>query len=392
MAIHRIKKNSSSALLKTPGKHPDGGGLYLQVGSIGSASWVYQFSLKKKVRGMSIGPAATFTLAEARAAHLEARRLRDRGIDPIEERGGARAIHGPARVAGETFGEVALQYIAQRSVAWRWRDGLEGREAGEWKRRLIDNAALAKLAIPAVTDKAITEALKDVPDVSAKRARVRIASVLKWLKDGKPRVERRPEAEKNHLAAMSWTAVPDFMRVLRDNSSVASKPLMFTILTAARTGETLGAIWGEIDGNVWTIPGSRMKAGREHTVPLSPQALAVLPNRGDAPDGARIFPLDGSSMSRLMRDIPESSGATVHGFRSSFTDWAAEQPGNMYPRELREIAIAHAVGDKVEQAYRRTKLIAKRREMMEAWAKFATKPGARDIVDIEAWKASRAGQ
>ena len=107
MAIHRIKTNVLPALLKTPGKHPDGGGLYLQVCSVRSASWVYQYSLKKKVRWMSIGPAATFTLAEARAAHHEARRLRDRGIDPIEARGGARAIHGPARVAGETFGEAA---------------------------------------------------------------------------------------------------------------------------------------------------------------------------------------------------------------------------------------------------------------------------------------------
>ncbi len=383
MAIHRIRPAALSALLKRPGKHADGGGLYLQVPKSGTgASWVYQYSLRGRVRWMSIGPAVTFSIAEAREARHEARRLRDRGIDPLEARGGARAIHKPAaEAAGETFADCVVGYLADKAPYWR--GGLTGREAKAYRATLL-KSTLAPLPVATITTPQVKEALASMKAATANKVLTRTAAILDWAKVAGKRSgdnpARLPKNERQHivpakpppvhLAAMPWAEVPAFMRELRADCSAAARALVWTILTAGRTGETLHAKWSEIDGDSRIIPAERMKRSKAHEVPLAPEAAALLGGR--KADGAYLFPsVAGGAMAHaamsghMLRLRPKYK---VHGFRSTFTDWAAEHG---YPSELREMALAHSVGDDTEKAYRRTTLVNKRREMMAAWAAFA---------------------
>lgn len=389
MSIHRLKGAALPALVKTPGKHADGAGLYLQVAKSGSgASWVYQFSLKGRVRWMCIGPAATFTLAEAREAHHEARRLRDRGVDPLEAR---RAAAPPA---GKTFGEALAMYIGDPAGK------LAGRAdyAKRWRQSLMNHAAdLLPLALADIDTAQIEAVLKPIwtgaaTSIGAK-VRARIEHILAWaVVKGYRQPGDNParwsghlehvlsgngklQGEAPHHAALPYADLPAFVAKLRavKTSTRAPAVLEFIILTAARTGEALGADWSEIDlaQKLWTVPPARMKAKREHRVPLSDRAIELL---GEPRKSGLIFTTSrGKQLAKmilptLIRKI--ETAATVHGMRSTFRDWAAEMTD--YPGEMVEMALAHAVADKVEAAYRRGDMFAKRIKLMNDWAAFAS--------------------
>jgi integrase len=272
-----------------------------------------------------------------------------------------------------------------------WKGGISGAEADSYRRTLI-RTSLAKIPIASVTTADVLEALKSMPIVTAEKARTRVACVLDWAKamgyrESPENVARRrghmeyllsaiPKAK--HHAALPWPEVPALMCDLQRLDSSAAEALQWTILTAARAGETLGATRSEIksasefarianlsmnlvQGEIWVVPAERMKEGKEHHVPLSQNAVALISGRK-----GKLFPGPERQMLDLLNEL--RPGYTVHGFRSSFADWAAEHD---YPQELREMALAHSVGDSVEQAYRRSTRLNKRREMMSAWSKFA---------------------
>ena len=289
------------------------------------------------------------------------------------------------------FGDAVEEFIVHRARMKAWKGGTSGAEADSYRRTLI-KTSLAKIPIAAMTTADVLEALKSMPIVTAEKTRTRIACVLDWAKAmgyrySPENVARRrghmeyllgatPKAK--HHAALSWADVPTLMRELQMHDLPAARALQWTILTAARAGETLGATRFEIKsasefahiaklptnlvkGEIWAVPAERMKEGKEHHVPLSEGAVALIVGRKD-----KLFPGQERQMLDLLNKL--RPGYTVHGFRSSFADWAAE---NDYPQELREMALAHSVGDSVEQAYRRSTRINKRREMMIAWSKFA---------------------
>ena len=292
-------------------------------------------------------------------------------------------MHKPAAAAaGETFADCVAQYLADKAP--KWRGGLGGREAKAYRSTLL-KSTLAPLPVATITTPQVKEALAGMKAATANKVLTRTAAILDWAKVAGKRTSgdnpaRLPKNERQHivpakpppvhLAAMPWAEVPAFMRELRADGSTATRALMWTILTAARTSETLHARWSEIEGDSWIIPAERMKQGKAHKVPLVLEAAALLGGR--KADGAYLFPsVTGGAMAHMamsghmLRLRPKYK---VHGFRSTFTDWAAEHG---YPSELREMALAHSVGDDTEKAYRRTTLVNKRREMMAAWAAFA---------------------
>jgi len=384
---------------KTPGMYADGGGLYLQV-TTGGASWIYRYMLAGRAREMGLGPLALFGLSEARAKALDARRLRHEGVDPIEAR---RVERSKARLDAAktmTFQQCADAYINSHRAGWsnakhtaQWEATLAtyaGPVIGGLPVQMIDTALVLKVIEPLWTTKPET----------ATRVRGRIEAVLDWAKARGYREGENPARWRSHLdkllparakvrkvehfAALPYTELPSFLVALREQKGVAARPLEFTILTAARTGESIGATWNEINwtDKVWTIPDVRMKGGREHRVPLCDRALTILREMRPFDDaattaghfvfsgGKRGRPLSNMAFLMLLRRMGRID-LTVHGFRSSFRDWAAERTG--FPSEVAEMALAHVVGNKVEAAYRRGDLFDKRRRLMEAWAEFLSK-------------------
>jgi integrase len=385
-----------------PGLYGDGHGLYLQVSVFGTKAWIFRFMLDGVARKMGLGPLHTVSLKEARAEALEARKLVRRGIDPIEAEKAKRRQEKLEAAKAITFKECADRYIEANRAGWK-----NDKHAEQWV-STFNETRRGRLKFPAATD-----AINDLPvsaidtglvlkvlepiwtktPESASRIRGRIEAVLDWAKVRQYREGENPARWRDHLKqalparsrlkrghhdAVAYADMPAFMAALRAKDGVSARALEFTILTAARTGETIGAKWSEIDPdtNIWTIPAARMKAGREHRVPLCDRAieiLAELPREGDFVFvGSRSGkPLSNMAMLELVRGM-RGKGATVHGFRSSFRDWGAEQTA--YPNEMLELALAHAVGDKVESAYRRGDMMEKRRRLMSDWADFCAQP------------------
>lgn len=381
------------------GRHADGGGLHLLVKRSGARSWVYRFMLNGKARDVGIGAAGQggMTLADARDKASALRLKVKAGIDPLEERNReaaeALAAAQAAKVAGTTFRDVADAYIAANEESWRnpkhrqqWRNTLESYAypvIGELPVADVGTAHVLKILEPIWKGKAET----------ASRVRGRIETVLDSAKARGYRDGENPARWRGHLAqilpartrlsrghhrAMPYEDVPAFVQSLRDREAVAALALEFTILTAARSGEAIGASWSEVDLEkaVWTIPADRMKAAKEHRVPLSPRAVEIL--KSLKPLGRKwLFPgtkggkLSGMAMSMLMRRMKVE--ATVHGFRSAFRDWAAECTG--YAHEVAEMALAHTIENKVERAYRRGDLFDKRRRLMDDWATYCATTG-----------------
>lgn len=332
-------------------------------------------------REMGLGPVRDVTLAEARSAAAEARKKLRAGIDPIEER---------RRPAGMTFGQAADAYVDSVQSGWR-----NEKHRWQWRETLTSFCvAIRDVPVEAVETGHVLQVLQPIwrtKSETASRLRGRIEKVLDYARAQGLRTGPNPAMWRGHLSAilpkpeklkrghhpaMPFLEVPAFVARLRGREAMAALALEFTIITAARTGETLGATWSEIDveARVWTIPGRRMKAGREHRVPLGNRAIEILRlcRLGCKSEfvfpGQRIGrPLSNMSMEMLLRRMGENV-VTTHGFRSSFRDWAGERTA--FPREIAEAALAHQVGDETERAYRRGDALEKRRELMTAWEAF----------------------
>jgi len=377
-----------------PGMYADGGGLYLQV-TEGGASWIYRYMLNGRAREMGLGPLALYGLSEARTVAQDARRLRHQGIDPIEARRAARAQTRLDAAKAVTFQQCAERYIASHRAGWRNPEHAEQWESSLRRFAFPVIGALPVQAIDTALVMKVIEPIWEEKTETASRVRGRIESILSWAKARGYRTGENPARWKDHLnnllpersrvrkgghyAAMPYDDLPGFLIELRKKQGIDARALEFTILTAARVSEVVGARWSEINGDVWTIPAERMKGGKSHRVPLSRRAmelLEALPQNGDL-----IFP--GPKFGRALninapRKLLIGMGHrfTVHGFRSSFRDWAAERTN--FSSEVAEMALAHVVGSKVEAAYRRGDMFEKRRRLVDAWATFCTTEPAQE--------------
>jgi integrase len=388
------------AKAKGPTVLHDGDGLYLRVTPTGGKSWVFRFQLDGKRRDMGLGSYPGLSLADARIKAAEHRKLCREGIDPINEKQAQRQAHRLAAVKSRTFKQVAGEFIARHEAAWR-----NPKHRMQWRNTLATYAypLLADLPVADIDAGLIVQVLDPIwsakPE-TAGRVRGRIEAILdaathqglrqgpnpaQWKGGLAHSLPARARVRKvQHHAALPYDKLPRFMVDLHARSGMAARALEFAILTAARTAEVLGATWSEVDtvAAVWTIPAERMKAGRQHKVPLSNAALAVLDivqplallDNGAAAPTAPIFPglrralpMSNMVMLMLLRRM-KCDDLTVHGFRSTFSDWAAERTG--YPREVVEMALAHTIENRVEAAYRRGDLFEKRRQLMADWAKF----------------------
>ena len=404
--IHKL----SPAVAKNakPGMHSDGGGLYLQAtqsadGTI-SRSWIFRFALKGRERHMGLGTLQMVSLAEARRAAADARKLKGQGIDPIEARNQSRASAAAANAKQMTFDEAATAYIAAHQSAWG-----NAKHAKQWSTTLAAYASpvFGKVGIRDVDTTLVLKVLEPMWNAkteTAYRVRGRIENVLDWAKARGYRDGENPARWRGHLdhilparsdvrafehhSALPYDELPAFLARLREQRGVGPRALEFTILTAARAGETIGATMGEINrrDRAWIIPASRMKAGKEHRVPLSDRVLAIIDELGELRgDSEYLFPgIRGRLSDTLMRNQlwrMNRRDITVHGFRSTFKDWATER--TTFPDEVSEMALAHAVGNRVHRAYMRSDLMDKRRELMDLWAKYCERgqPTA-DVVDL----------
>jgi integrase len=368
-----------------PGKHEDGHGLRLVVSPSGARKWVFRFMRAGNRVEMGLGSVPAVSLAQARESAADARRLVKAGKDPVAVRRAERAAG-----ADETFGPFALRLIDTIETAFRnekhraqWRTTLTTYVAPIWNKRLADIETDDVLAClkPIWTTKAETASrvrgrIERVLDAAAARGLRSRDNPARWRGHLANLLPKRQKLSRGHHAAMPFDDVPAFVERLRDAEGVSACALEFTILTAARSGEVLGARWSEFDleAKVWTVPADRMKAGREHRVPLSDRAVAILSELAAVRIGEHVFPgakrgkpLSVMAPTMLMRRMGVGE-FTVHGFRSAFRDWAGERTD--YPRELAEAALAHVVGDATERAYRRGDALEKRRELMEAWSAF----------------------
>ncbi len=391
------KHNTLSAFkvrsLTKRGLHGDGNGLWLSVKTPTNRAWIFRFTFAGRTRVMGLGPANLVSLAEAREAAQVARRLVFQGIDPIEKRRSERQVQQPRE--GETFKAVASQYIEAHAAGWK-----KAAHAGQWLGSLTTYAfpIVGDVHIADVDTAAVLKILEPIwrtKTETASRVRGRVEAVLDYAKsrgwrDGDNPARWRGHlsnllparsrvAKVRHFSALPWAEIAPFMGRLRAQDSLGALAMQFAILTAARTSEAIEAQWSEINlqSATWLIPAERMKAGREHRVPLSDAALAVLRQvaelRADLSPAAFVFPgraddrpLSNMALLALLRRM-EREDLTTHGFRSTFRDWAAEATD--YTSELAEAALAHVVRDKVEAAYRRGDLFTKRAAMMQDWAR-----------------------
>jgi integrase len=381
--------------LREPGMYPDGGGLFLQVTKSGR-SWVYRYMIAGRSREMGLGSAATISLAEARRRRDDAKRKRDLGIDPIEQRRHEKAKAHLDAAKAMTFREAASAYIDANKVAWR-----NAKHRTQWTSTLETYAypIFGKVSVQSVDTTLVLKALEPIWSVkpeTASRVRGRVEAILDWAKVRGFRDGENPARWRGHLAmilpprakvrkvvhhaSLPYQEISAFMADLRARESIAAKALEFAILTAARTGEVLGAQWSEIDidARTWVVPEGRMKAGRQHRVSLSDAAIVVLGHmRQHRRDDDLLFPglkrgkpLNSRALLAVLRRMKRGD-LTTHGFRATFKTWAAERTN--FAREVVEAALAHVNGDKVEAAYQRGDLFDKRQALMSAWADFCTK-------------------
>lgn len=381
--------------LVEPGLHAVGGvaGLHLQILPSGGRSWVLRIVIGGKRREVGLGGFPDVPLALAREKAREVREAVQQGRDPIAERAAARSALAAQRGAEITFDECAEKFISAKSAEWK-----NAKHVAQWSATLTTYASpvVGTMQVRDIELSHIVKILeKDdfwtTKTETASRVRGRIEAVLDWATVRGYRKGENPARWKGHLdkvlaapkkvqkvehhAALPVDEIGAFMRDLRERDGIAARALEVLILTAARSGEVRGMTWGEInlDEAVWIVPAERMKAKREHRVPLSSRVIEVLRSM-PVVAGGLVFPgmREGSPLSDMtLTAVLKRMGRadlTAHGFRSSFRDWAAERTN--YPREVAEMALAHTIGDKVEAAYRRGDLFEKRRRMMEDWSRF----------------------
>jgi integrase len=389
--IKRLNARKVETISK-PGRHADGGGLYLSVSpNVGGRRWTFLFRWHGKPTEIGFGSARDVPLAKARELALQARTLLAQGRNPKEAR-------NPA--GGDTFGDCADKVLKDLRPSWRSR-----KHAAEWERSMRrEAAALRHLPVDKIATDDVLAVLKPLwaakPE-TASRLRGRIEHVLdaakaegkrggenpaRWRGHLKMLLPKREKTTIGHYAAMPHDRVGAFMRELKAREAPAARALEFTILTAARSGEVLGARWDELDLGqaVWTVPAGRMKAGKKHRVPLSKRSLAIAKAMHEARCSDFVFPgqKPGKPMSAMaLTNVLHRMGianVTVHGFRSAFRDWAAECTS--FTREVCEAALAHVFKGKAEAAYQRSDLLDKRRALMEAWAAYCAAPEASNVL------------
>ncbi len=391
--------------LKEPGLHVVGGvpGLGLQVSPTGTRSWVMRVTIMGKRREMGLGPYPLISLSDARNKARETRLAIYQGADPLAEKQAAKRAETAVLW---TFERCAAEYIKSHRAGWR-----NPKHAAQWSSTLERYAypSIGHLPVADVDVRHVVAVLLPIwhtKTETASRVRGRIESVLDWASGRGMRTGLNAAAWKGvlstqlparnrlkkpvHHAALDFADAPAFMLRLRAAAGVGALALEFTILTAARSGEVRGAVWSEIDREAmaWTIPAERMKAGKEHRVPLSAAALAVLDRASKIPRLVKtdlVFP---SALGGMLSDMTLSAvlrrmkvAAVPHGFRSTFRDWTSEMTN--YPNTVAEMALAHGVRDKVEAAYRRGDLFEKRRAMMNDWADFLAGDSAKSAGDIK---------
>lgn len=419
---------------KAPGMYGDGGGLYLQVAGDGkdkvSKSWIFRYRFnghtsrlgKPLAREMGLGSADTWTLAEARERARQQRQLLDVGRDPIEIRKLQDQASALEKAKTKTFQECAKDYIKAHRSGWK-----NAKHAEQWSATLETWAypLIGKLPVGGISTDLLLKVLEQpvgegeqaatfwiARTETASRVRGRIENVLDWAKAKKLRDGDNPARWKGlldkllpapskvspveHHKALPYADLPRFMAELRRRDSLSARALEYTILTAARTSDTIGAVRSEVDpaGSLWTIPGARLKGKkgtgkRDHVVPLSDRALEII---GAQPErSAYVFangegePLSNMAMLELLQGMGFGEDLTVHGFRSTFKDWCTEQTG--FPNEMSEMALAHTVSDKVEAAYRRGDMREKRRRMMDEWATYCASPPAAKAGNVVPMRA-----
>jgi len=397
MALTAIGVNKA----KKPGRYGDGRGLYLQVSNSGVKSWLFRYVQHGRERWMGLGPLHTVGLSDARERSRRARQQLLDGIDPLDARKAEQAAQALQAARSLTFEEAAQQYFDAHENKWR-----NAKHRAQFLSTLR-TYAFPKIGKLPVGDIDLGLVLKVIEPIwsdkteTASRVRSRIETVLDWSAVRGFRVGENPARWRGHLEhvlpsrnriakpshhpALPYTELPGFMVALAKREAIAARALEFTILTAVRTGETIGATWKELDllEKAWIIPAQRMKGGREHRVPLSDRTLQLLRSlpREDGNPFVFIGSRAGGGLSNMaMATLLKRMGRdeiTVHGFRSTFRDWAAERTN--YPNHVVEMALAHVIGDKVEAAYRRGDLFEKRRRLMTEWGKHcAAKPATGD--------------
>jgi len=396
--IHRL----SAVTIKTlkPGKngkkalYADGGGLWLQVtpgADSPSRSWLFRYTIAKVERAMGLGPLDLVSLAQAREKAAECRKMKYEGIDPLDRRDASKASAASQKAKLMTFDQCAAAFIKSHAPGWR-----SAKSEEQWTNSLAAYAspAFGAISVKDIDTALVMQALEPIwasKSETANRVRGRIESILDWAKARGYRDGENPARQRGHVdhllparskmaavehhESLPYKDLPAFMVELRQREGVVQRALEFTILTATRTGEVIGAKWSEIDlGNkVWTIPADRMKEGAEHRVPLVPTAMAVLEQMGAIHRSEYVFPgnngrpnLSDSSMLKMLRRMGRSE--TVHGYRATFGTWAEECTD--YPDGVREAAIAHKYKSETTAAYQRSDLFDKRRLLMTAWAEY----------------------
>lgn len=400
-SLHKLSDVSIKAE-KKPGRHSDGGGLYLNVGPTGKKSWLFMWVPKGgKRREMGLGAYPTVKLANARNRAVECRTVVSEGRDPIVEK---------AKQAKPTFGECVDLFISSIESEWR-----NEKHQAQWKMTLSDAycASIRLKQVSAITTEDVLSVLKPVwleKNETASRLRGRIERVLEfakvkgwrsgenpaaWRGNLRSLLPKRQKLQRGHQPAMPYRDIPAFVEKLRASEALAARALEFVILTVGRSGEVLGVKWPEInfDVKLWTVPRERMKAGVAHTVPLSGPAVKLLKSLHEHRTSEYVFarteekPLSDMAMLMLLRRM-KLTDITVHGFRSSFRDWCGD--ATAFPREVAEAALAHKVGDETERAYRRSDALEKRRKLMQAWADYIDSKPANNVARLRLASGSGA--
>jgi integrase len=387
--INRLNARAVATITKH-GRHADGGGLYLSISPNGGRRWVFLYRWHGKPTEIGFGSVRSVTLARARELAGQARAKLAEKINPKDSR---------KPTNGATFGECADRLIGAMRPSWR-----NSKHAAQWEMTLREYAApLRRLPADKITTDDVVSVLKPLwnekPE-TASRLRGRIERVLdaakaqglrsgenpaRWRGHLDHLLAKRQRLTRGHHPAMPYADVSAFMATLRKREGIAARALEFGILTAARSGEVIGARWVEfaLDGAVWTVPAARMKAGKEHRIPLAPRALKIVKDivglSGEYvfPGGKPGRPLSAKALAKALRRM-KVKNATVHGFRSAFRDWAAECTS--FTNEVCEAVLAHVIENKAEAAYRRGDLFDKRRRLMEAWAAYCAAPKSGKVV------------
>lgn len=397
-------------------------GLYLQLGETGAQSWLFRFQIRGRRRAMGLGSYPEKTLADARAKAAAARKLVDDGIDPIEHRQAEEAAEAARKVQeaarAVTFDTAAAEFIKAHRAGWG-----NARHAQQWENTLKEYASpvIGALALAEIETAHVLQILTPIwtsKTVTADRVRNRIELILdagraqgrrsgdnpaRWRGHLDKVLPKKTKIKKaTHHPALPWQEMPDFWSKLCASTHRGAPALRFIVLTACRRGEAAEAQWSEIDleAKVWTIPASRTKTGTAHRVPLSDAALEILQAQlalaaskktGRAspwvfPGQSANKPVSGGTLRTTLCDDLAREDLTIHGFRSTFRDWSAEE--THYPRDVCEMALAHKIESDVESAYRRGDLLEKRRTLMADWASYVTTKPAANVVQLSDARAS----